>query len=652
MSDPGRPPGQLLRSFAGSPVFVGLATGLLIFAAVILARAGGYLQAPELSVYDSFLRQKVRSSAAAAPITLVAITEADIQRLNQWPLSDGLLADLLRQLLKDKPRAIGLDLYRDIPVPPGSDRLTDVLSQNQHIVTVMKIGDHSSGSVPPPYMIQDPDRVGFNDLPVDRDGSIRRGLLFMDGQDGMLSSFGLLMALNYLQSDRIGPQPDRLNPEHMRLGGTTFVPFRTNDGGYRQADAGGYQLLLDFRSGPFTTLTLSDVLDGKAGPAVIRDRVVLIGSMAESMKDMFAAPVSGRQAGVTILHGVEIHAHLAGQIISSAQGIHQPLRPLREPYAWVWICLWSLAGGLAAVRGRSYWAFGLFLTGGTALLTGLAYWSFILDWWIPVIPPAASWVLTLSFVKAYLSYREKNDRVLLMQLFSRHVSKDVAETIWRERQNFIHDGRLIPRKLTATVLFTDISGFTTIAERSEPGELMAWLNRYMDSMTSMVMIHNGVVNKFIGDAVMAVFGVPVAHDDERTITADARNAVACALAMKNKLADLNREWENEKRPTIRMRVGIHTGPLVAGSLGGAERMEYTVIGDTVNIASRLEGLRMLPGDPSPEADPCRILISESTSRLLGNAFITSGVGEFQVKGRDEKIMVYRVSGVMDAYTTT
>ncbi|TAN41914.1 MAG: adenylate/guanylate cyclase domain-containing protein [Nitrospirae bacterium] len=652
MSDPARPPGQLFRSLTGSPVFAGLVTGLLIFAAVILARAGGYLQAPELSAYDYFLRQKVRSSAAAAPITLVAITEADIQKLNQWPLTDSLLADLLRQILKDKPRAIGLDLYRDIPVPPGSDKLRDVISKNPHIVTVMKIGDRSSGSVPPPYMIKDPSLIGFNDLPVDRDGSIRRGLLFMDGQDGLLSSFGLLLALNYLQPEGIGPQPDRLNPEHMRLGGTTFVPFRADDGGYRRADAGGYQVLLDFRSRPFTTLTLGDVLDGKADPAVIQDRVVLIGSTAESMKDMYAAPVSGRQAGVNILHGVEIHSHLTGQIIRAAQGIHKSLRPLNEQYAWAWICLWSLAAGLAAVRGRSYWAFGLFLAGGTTLLTGLAYWSFMLGWWIPVIPPAVSWVLTLSFVKAYLSYREKNDRVLLMQLFSRHVSKDVAETIWRERQNFIHDGRLIPRKLTATVLFTDISGFTAIAERSEPGELMTWLNRYMDAMTGTVMVHNGVVNKFIGDAIMAVFGVPVAHDDDMTITADARNAVACALEMKNKLADLNREWENEKRPTIRMRVGIHTGSLVAGSLGGAERMEYTVIGDTVNIASRLEGLRMQPGDPSPEADHCRILISEATRRLLGNAFMTSEIGEFQVKGRDEKIMVYRVSGVMDKNTAT
>ncbi|MCA9573539.1 MAG: adenylate/guanylate cyclase domain-containing protein, partial [Myxococcales bacterium] len=188
----------------------------------------------------------------------------------------------------------------------------------------------------------------------------------------------------------------------------------------------------------------------------------------------------------------------------------------------------------------------------------------------------------------HAALRERADRATLMQIFSRHVSGDVANALWQQRDQFLEGGRPRSQRLDATVLFTDLRGFTTVSERLDPQSLMDWLNEYMEAMANQVSAHHGIVDKYIGDAVMAVFGVPLARTSEAETRADARNAIECALGMERELARLNAHWRAAGLPEARMRVGIFTGPLVAGSLGSANRLNYTVIGDTVNTASRLE----------------------------------------------------------------
>ena len=209
-------------------------------------------------------------------------------------------------------------------------------------------------------------------------------------------------------------------------------------------------------------------------------------------------------------------------------------------------------------------------------------------WWIPVVPQAFGWFFAAALVTSWMAYREKLDRTELMQLFSRHVSDTVAEEIWRRRDNFLDGGRPRPQELTVTVLFSDIANFTPISEGLEPVELMEWLNEYLARMAQIVIAHNAVVDKFIGDAVMAVFGVPLPRTDDGGVQRDAISGVRCALAMAEELDRLNEKWRAEGAPNIGMRIGLHTGLVVAGSLGSQRRMDYTVIGDTVNTASRLE----------------------------------------------------------------
>ncbi len=203
----------------------------------------------------------------------------------------------------------------------------------------------------------------------------------------------------------------------------------------------------------------------------------------------------------------------------------------------------------------------------------------------------------------------------------------------------MQSGRLPWQNVTATVLFTDIRNFSTIVEGEAPERVMGWLNEYLTVMADMVQSHQGVVNKFIGDSVMAVFGVPIALQKQSEIAKDARRSVACALAMRSALRDLNQQFEQQRLPKIEMRVGIFTGAVMVGSLGGKSRLEYGVIGDTVNIASRLEAC-----EKERQDEDCRILIAQETLDYLENIYEVESWGAIFLKGRAQSVEVYRVIG--------
>ncbi len=641
--------GKMTRRVRSPRVF-GLLMAISVALSVILLRNTGGLQFLELAVYDQFLRFQPQIDRPASRIVLVTIGETDIRNLGEWPLSDRTLARLLKTILSHRPAVVGLDIYRDIPVPPGSDELVEVISESRNIVTIRKLGDSTSPGVPPPYMLEEGRMTGFNDIIVDPDGVVRRGLLFLHEEDAAHYAFPLLVALVYLAEKQIAPQSDPDNPLLFRLGETTFVPLEGNDGGYVHADAGGYQFFLDFsgiRPG-FPVLSVSAVLAEDFSPALIRDRIVLIGSTAESIKDFFFIPFSRSVETGRRISGVELHGGIVNQLLLSAEGTSRQMRFLPEYGEWLWILLWSLAGYLLALWARSFRRLVLMDMLAIAAVAGLTFIAFQQYWWIPAVPPAIGGFLTSALVIAAISYHERRERDLLMNLFACHVSADVAKAIWQDRDRFLAGGRPRSQQLTATVLFTDLRGFTSVAEDMEPRALMEWLNEYMDAMTRAVMACDGVVNKFIGDALMAVFGVPVARMNEEEIKLDAVNAVRCAVIMKETIARMNRDWSERGLPTVRMRVGIHTGPLVVGSLGSVRRQEYTVLGDTVNTAARLENY-----DKGFEPDSiCRILIGEPTRKWIENLYQTRRVGAVSLKGKQQTVTVFQVIDDHDGPDTT
>ena len=240
--------------------------------------------------------------------------------------------------------------------------------------------------------------------------------------------------------------------------------------------------------------------------------------------------------------------------------------------------------------------------------------------------------------------QEKEQRANLMQLFSKHVSPEVAEALWQQREQFLDGGRPRPQKLIVTAMFTDLEGFSRVSEKLDPQVLMDWLNTYMESIARTAMEHGGVVDDYFGDGVKVNFGVPLPRTTDAEIRQDAVNAVNCALAMEQEMVRLNGLMMERSLPTLRMRVGIFTGPVVAGSLGSADRLKYTTLGDTVNTASRLESFDKDLVLPHLATSPCRILIGESTLRYLDDRFETQRVGEVALKGKETKITAYCVLG--------
>ncbi len=628
------------------------ATGLVVLlvgGGVLGLRSLGTLESFELAAYDWYMRLRPFEPGQDSRILLVTVTEADIQEQKGWPLSDAVVAKTLGALARYGPRAIGLDMYRDLPVPPGGDRLKRALA-DPRVVVVTKFAEGSSAGVPPPAVLKGTEQVGFNDIVVDPGGTIRRGLLFLDDGETVLHAFALRLALLYLRPEGVTPQPDPGDPRLVRLGRTTIRPLEPNDGPYVETDARGYQFLLDFKGGraPFRSVTLTELLSGTIDPAVIKDKIVLIGITADSVKDFFHTPFSrGLQANQQT-PGVAIHAQIASQLLRMALGEASPMATTSEWQEVLWILLWGGMGGLIGLRLRSPWRFSLAGGGGVLALGLVDFAAFLGHWWLPLVPPALAYLVSAAVVTAYMSYQEMAQRAVLMKLFSRHVSKEVAETIWHQREQFLDGGRPRPQRLIATALFTDLTGFTTVSEKFSPEQLMEWLNEYMDAMAQEVSRHGGVIRQYAGDSIVVLFGVPVARQGHEELCRDAANAVNCALAMQAALLDLNRRWRAAGTPVTGMRVGIFTGPVVAGTLGSAERSEYVTVGDTMNTASRLESFNKEIFPPDPDTHPCRILIGEPTLGYLGGQFETEWVGDVNLKGKEHPVGIYRVLGRIGA----
>jgi adenylate cyclase len=228
---------------------------------------------------------------------------------------------------------------------------------------------------------------------------------------------------------------------------------------------------------------------------------------------------------------------------------------------------------------------------------------------------------------------------MTMRLLGQQTSPEIAAALWAERNQLIHAGKLNPQLLTATILFSDIRAFTQLSEQQSPQQVITWLNDYFVVMTDEVQRHQGVVSKFIGDGMMAVFGVPIARESAQAIAADAQHAVNCALAMAQQLEHLNQRWRSQGLTPIQIRIGIFTGPVVVGSLGGQQRQEYGVIGDTVNTAARLEGC-----EKQRQSTDCRILIAHETLIHLDDQFQVLAWGALPLRGKQRTVQVYEVLG--------
>ncbi len=638
-----------VRKAASNPALSAAVICVLVFTLVVTLWQAGLLQFFELQLYDRLLRTRPRSTAETSKVVVIGVNEEDIQSKEAYPIPDDTLLDALQKLIAGDPAAVVVDLYRDLPVPgkdpEGTRRLAEFWVAHENILAIERLGLNDSPSVRRPRFLQGHDhdhQVGFNDFSVDYtvDDTARRALLIMDDGRESYSSVALLATQLCLQPMGIELDAAEVNEQRLPLGKTQFRSFEPNDGPYLNADARGFQILLDFR-GPekFPTYSLTDVLAGKVPPEVLRGNVVLIGLMASSLKDYLITPLAKRFPGVLM------HAHVINQLLRDAVEGQHPIRFWNEWQEALWLFFWCAAGTVIGLRTKSPFAFVMVVAGGVSALFVSYRLAFAADFWLPVVAPALAFAGSAALGTSHQAYLEKKQRDVLMQLFSRHVSANIASDIWRQREQFMDGHRPKAQVITGTVLFTDLEGFSAKAEALPPDALLAWLNEYMEVMSALIEQHGGMINKYMGDAIMAVFGAPIPRLKETEIQEDATNAVRCAIAMGEQLDRLNVSWAKRGLPTTSMRVGIATGDLVSGSIGGAKRLEYTVTGDTVVTAKRLESVEKESTHFEKASLSCRVLITETTQAMLGSRFKVREVGPMQLEGKLQSVGAYVVTGV-------
>jgi len=609
--------------------------GAMIIATVLTSsvllgvRELGGIQRLELIVFDSMMR--LRPDEEPDPrLLVVGITEEDIE-VHGWPLSDQVLAQLLGKLQSYQPRLIGLDLYRNVPQPPGHEEFLQQLKATN----IIAIRDDAGKVGPPPSM--PPEQIGFNDLVADPDGAIRRSLMTFNSKGTTQISFSLRLAYSYLESKKISPKTN--SSGQILWGKATFEQLQSNSGGYKRIDAGGYQILLNYRSGRnlAPVVSVSEILSGSVPREWVQDKIVLIGSTAPSLKDVHFTPYSPGENDNPMMPGVIIHGQMLSQMLSAVMDG----RPLFWFWPeWVegwWLIGWAVVGGMVAMFCRHPVILGLTGTAMVGVLVGSCWGIFLQAGWVPVFSPMMAYLVTGGFVVAHRAYQAGRQQQVVMKLLGQNTSPEIADALWKSRDRLLKDGRMPGQKLMATMLFTDLKSFSTISEQMPPEMLMEWLNEYLGALTETVQAHHGIINKFTGDGIMAAFGVPVARSTDAEIAEDARNAVACGLAMGDRLAQMNEQWARQRFPVVQMRVGIFTGPVVAGTLGGKERSEYGIIGDSVNIASRLESC-----EKDRQDTICRVLIAQETLVYLQDEFEVESWGPLALKGKHQTVEVYRV----------
>jgi len=386
------------------PLLIGLAS-LIATGAATSVRYLGWLQPLELLAYD----RMVQLSPPVAPdprILVVGITEADIQAQKRFPLSDAVVATTIQRLQTYKPKAIGLDLFRDIPQVPGREQLLDALKAPNTIV----ITNLGTPITPAPPGVP-PERVGFNDVPLDADGVVRRNLIFADLPDfsDSFQSFAFRLATLYLAKQGIPLKPSASDPNIAQLGQATLVPLNPDSGGYHNLDDRGYQIMLQYRGrDTIQQVSLSDVLNGNLKPEQVKDRIILIGTTAANAKDLFPTPYSPLETNTPQMSGVLIHAHMVSQLLSLAKGEKTLLWYWTPAIEIVWIASWATLAAVITWRLLRRSLLRL-LSQGLLLvsLLGVSYSLFLLSGWVTIVAPAIAILLVGSSLSLYPSTTAK-----------------------------------------------------------------------------------------------------------------------------------------------------------------------------------------------------------------------------------------------------
>lgn len=610
-----------LRAFVGAN---------LVAAVLILLRVHGWLQPSELWAYDA-LRVAWAGTSASNRVVLVGVTEADITAEDgtrwPWPLPDDKLAAVLERLAAWKPRAIGVDIYRDIPifreVPQGGENPLDaVLQRHPEILWVFRLkGDKKHPGTPAPKLLRGTDQAVLSDIPEDADGIVRRGLLYADDGTNQYTGMAMALALAYLAREHVAPEP--ADGDALRLGKAVLEPLDEARGPYVKLDSRGYQVLLDYRGGlqAFREESLSTVMQRNDLAPLIRDRVVILGVDADSVKDAFVTPFSGGFSSAEAASGIAMHAHLTDQLIREALDGDRVLDGLPRPFEHLWIWGWAVLGALLGLMVRSTVPAVIGTGVGLVWIGLIVYIGFGQSLWLPAVPAALAWAGAAGLTNQLLHAASNRARARLRKSFEHYLPPAlIAEMV---------DAETLPtlggERREISVLFTDVAGFTTFSEERDPVELAKITNAYFDGVCAAIFEHGGYANAFLGDGVLAFFGAPKPQSDH------ADRAIGAALAIERFAEQFSAEQHAQGVKFGHTRIGVHSGLAFVGNVGARERLQYTALGDVLNTASRLEGLNKAIGT--------RVCVSRDVVRQARN-YQFRPAGAFIVKGRRDATEVF------------
>jgi adenylate cyclase len=445
----------------------------------------------------------------------------------------------------------------------------------------------------------------FNAIPDD-DGTIRRGMLVLTLGDRIFPSLALKAVSNYLNA-----------PIMMEFADYGVEKIAVGDKRIPVNESG--KMMVNFY-GPghtFPHYSASDVVTGKLDPALFKDKIVLVGATAIGIYDIRATPFS------PVFPGVEVHANVMENILHDDFLIRPEWMSIFDLGA---LLVLGLFLGMVLPRVRA--AYGLIpWVAVTLTYYGIDRYLFeVKGVIVSTIYPIAEISFIFLGITFYKYLTEEKKRKQYREAFSRYVSASVVNEILKDPDRL----KLGGERKNLTVMFTDIRGFTSISEKLDPETVVHILNEYLTPMTEVVFQQGGMLDKYIGDAIMAVWGAPLALPDH------ARRACVTALEMMKRLRVLQQGWAERKLPPINIGIGVNTGPMSVGNMGSEMLFDYTVIGDSVNLASRLEGLNKEYGT--------NIIVSEATYQETKEEFVFRVMDRVVVKGKKETVGIFELMG--------
>lgn len=624
-------------------VVINLLIGLFVGALIVAANT--YLpmfKTIELGLYNTRIESFRGTRTASDDIIILAMDEASFGEMGPYPWTRDIHAQLLDKLVKLGARLVAFDIMFQNPsnFPEADQLLKNALIRHKDKTAIVSKFDYGStsrisgsgadngedlvegSSYSTPYF-EDVANFGFANYPNDSDGQIRKGSIMedmkkeqllpsamtMDGQYEPSFAFKLLSLTEPKKASALKDQyRDQLlwinfagPPTHHRTL-SFYIPYKLGQAGFGD----------DY----FTQLV------GQRPDAYFKDKIVLIGATAEVLHDNENTPFVSW--GDTKMPGVEIHANMLETLRENNP--YQPVADWINPTAILGLAI-LIAILLAFLKPLG--GIALCLTAGLLYSVGNIYLfqfhNLFMDWFAPIF----SILLVFTATYAYRFLVEEREKRRIRRFFKSYVSPQLVEELLKDPSTM---PSLKSERRMVTVLFSDIAGFTSMSESLPPDEVEHILNEYLTAMSEIVFESEGTLDKYIGDAVMAIWG-NIGVSNPKT---DAYKAVNTAIQMQKRLIELREKWLSEGMVPLQIRIGLNTGEALVGNFGSPQKMDYTVIGDAVNTAARLEGLNKEFGTS--------IIISQSTYDLVQDRLNGRHCGTVKVKGKEEAVSVYEVQG--------